>query len=49
MIFDCLSTIEGGYPQTNASYPHFYVDAGGLLASAQLLLALFALVVLEVE
>ena len=49
MIFDRLSTIEGGYPQTDASYPHFYVDAGTLLARAELLFTLLALVVLEIE
>ena len=27
MIFAGLSTIGSGYPQTDASYPHFYVDA----------------------
>ena len=49
MIFDRLSTIGSGYPQTDASYPHFYVDAGMLLARAELLFTLLALVVLEIE
>ena len=48
MIFERLSTIGGGYPQTDASYPHFYVEASALLALAELLLAFFAFVVLDV-
>jgi hypothetical protein len=44
-----LYTIGRGYPQTDASYPHFYVDAGALPAPAELLLAFLALVVLKVE
>ena len=49
MILSRLSTISSGYPQRDASYPHFYVDAGTLLARAELLFALLALVVLEIE
>jgi hypothetical protein len=49
MIFERLSTIGGGYPQTDASYPHFYVDAGTLQLRVELLFAFLTLVVLEVK
>src|SRR5690349_1086542 len=48
-MFGRLSTITSGYPQTNASYPHFYVDAVSDLGCAELLFTLFAFIVLEVE
>src|SRR5262249_26524996 len=56
-VFASLSTIVRGYPQKIGSYPHPYVEADytalcNLLPSRmemRLLLALFALVVIEIE
>lgn len=48
-VFASLSTIACGYPQKIGSYPHPYVDAEAATLEQALLLALFALVVVEIE